>query len=247
MQTSRSGLSVLQSFDFSYPPVGVKFCQHLPGDMEQLPKSMALCEMVREAQGSGQAFYITSENEDCSGRYVLGMAAPPAAAAGGQVGIKFGIFNEPRANSRLLLGAPNMAPGTVNYVAFSPIETLGFDPDLLVITATPGEAEVLLRAMSYSTGERWFSQTSLVGACAWLFVYPYQSGKVNYIPTGMTFGMKGRKVYPEGYIILSIPYNWIPVIVQNLERMEWVLPAYRGSREDFLKLHDRIMGELFGH
>ena len=56
----------------------------------------------------------------------------------------------------------------------------------------------------------------MVGACAWVFTYPYQSGNVNFAPTGMTFGMKARNVYPEGFILISIPYNWIPVITKSL-------------------------------
>jgi hypothetical protein len=60
----------------------------------------------------------------------------------------------------------------------------------------------------------------------------------------MTFGMKARKVYPEGLVLISIPYNWIQTITGSLKQMEWILPAFTGSREEFLLRHDRVMGEL---
>jgi uncharacterized protein (DUF169 family) len=103
----------------------------------------------------------------------------------------------------------------------------------------------LLRATSYSTGELWSSKATSGGACAYLFVYPYLSGKVNYITTGLTLGLKGRRVYPEGLLLFSIPYDRIPVITQNLEKMEWVLPAYTDdTREKFLARRKRIFEEL---
>ena len=108
MEQMASDFSVLDEFGFEYPPVGIKYSMQCPEGIPALKNTMALCEMVKEAQRSNEAFYITAENEDCSGKYVLGMAQPPAAAAGGQIGIKFGIFNEPRANSRLLDGAPEI-------------------------------------------------------------------------------------------------------------------------------------------
>lgn len=246
MEITDINWQVFDAFHFSYPPTGIKFLMQPPSGLDQMQKSMALCEMVRESQNNHSSFFITVENEDCSGKFVLGMATPPPSAAGGQVGIRFGIFNDARANSRLLSGAPSIPAGTVNCVTFAPYDNLSFDPDLLIIVATPVQAEIILRSMSYSTGERWNSQVSMVGACAWLFVYPYQSGKVNYIPTGITFGMKARKVYPEGFIVLSIPYNWIPVIVKNMQQMEWDLPAYKGTRNDFIRLHDAVMTEIHG-
>ena len=78
-----------------------------------------------------------------------------------------------------------------------------------------------------------------------MIAYPYLSGKVNYLTTGLTLGLKGRRVYPEGLLLFSIPYDQIPVITQNLERMEWVLPAYTDStREEFLERRRRIFDEL---
>jgi hypothetical protein len=71
------------------------------------------------------------------------------------------------------------------------------------------------------------------------------SGKVNYITTGLTLGLKGRRVYPEGLLLFSIPYDRIPMITQNLEKMEWLLPAYTDdTREKFLARRKRIFDEL---
>jgi uncharacterized protein (DUF169 family) len=129
--------------------------------------------------------------------------------------------------------------GTVNFVTFSRADRLTFDPDLLIITANVSQAELILRAMSYSTGEPWVSKHSFVLGCAWLFVYPYISGKVNYVVSGMTFGSKVVKEPPEGQIIISIPHDWIPVITRNLRQMTWALPSYEGKEKHF-KIFEEI-------
>lgn len=245
MSTGQTDYSIYKKFNFKYPPVGIKFMTYQPEGLEKLDKTMALCEMVNEAQQRDKPFYIAPDNEDCAGKGTLGMADPSPIGESGQVGIKWNLFEDARANAKLNQMAPSMPRGTVNFVAFATLDKLTFAPDLMAILATPSQAEVIMRAMTYASGELWESKIAMVGACAWVFTYPYQSGKVNFVPTGMTFGMKARKVYPEGYILISIPYNWIPVITRSLEQMEWELPVFKETREQFMAQHEKIMGELF--
>jgi uncharacterized protein (DUF169 family) len=244
MRPLQTDLSIFKKFDFEKAPLGVKFQLFKPEGIEQLDKKLGFCEMIGEAQQRGKPFYFTKENEDCFGTVPLGMEPMPPWGEGGYLGEKFEIFQEPRANSRIYLYLPRFPLGTVNYVAFSPLDKLTFEPDLLVLTATPSQAEIVMRAMAYSTGEIWESKKTGVLGCAWIFVYPHQSGKVNYMPTGMTFGTKAHQAFEEGWILISIPYNWIPIITQNLKEMKWVLPSYTDGREKFLKRKDGYIAEL---
>jgi len=235
MSSIQRDLSIFSKFNFEHPPVGVKFLLNKPEGMDQLDRSLPFCEMIKEAQQRGTPFYFSKENEDCFGTKVLGMEDMPPFAESGQLGPKFEIFQEPRANSKLYQYLPKFPKGTVNYVALSPLDKLTFEPDLLILTTTPSQAEIVLRAMSYSTGEIWESKATGVLGCAWLYIYPYQSGKVNYTVTGLTFGMKAKQIFEEGWMLISIPYNWIPTITQNLQEMKWVLPSYTDGREQFIK------------
>lgn len=245
MRPLQTDLSIYNQFNFERPPVGVKYLFNKPEGIEPLGKSLALCEMLKEAHQRGAPFYFTKENENCFGKRFLGMMGEsPPLADGGELGLKLEIFQEARANSRLRRFIYNLENGAVNYVVFSPLDKLTFEPDLLVLTATPGQAEIVLRAMTYSTGEMYESKATTIGGCSWLYVYPYLSGKVNYTVTGLAFGMKGRQVFPEGWLLISIPYHWIPTITQNLKEMKWVLPAYTLGREKFMQYEQRILREL---
>ena len=245
MRPLQTDLSVFEKFDFEKPPVGVKYLFHKPEGIEQLDKSLALCEMIKEAQQRGAPFYFTKENESCFGKGFLGMRdESPEISDGGLLGIKFEIFQEAHANRRLRQAIYSLEKGAVNYVALSPLDKLTFEPDLLILTANPSQAEIVLRAMTYSTGEMYESKATFVGGCSWVFVYPYLSGKVNYMVTGLAYGMKGRRVFPEGWFLISIPYNWIPTIAQNLKEMKWVLPAYTLSAEEFALYEKKILSDL---
>jgi len=243
MQPLKQDLSVYNGFDFDKPPVAVKFLLTKPDDVEQIDKSLPFCEMIKEAQQRGTPFYFAKENEDCVGKVVLGMEEMEPFVEGGQIGPKFGIYQEPRANNRIYQYIPKFRQGLVNYVAFSVLDALTFEPDLLILYATPSQAEIVLRAMSYSTGEMWDPKATPVLGCSWLFIHPFQSGKVNYTITGLAFGMKAKQVYPEGQILISIPYQWIPTITHNLNEMEWVLPSYTDGKEKFLEREKRVFEE----
>lgn len=236
-------LSVFEGIGFERPPVGVKFFFTKPEGIGRLDKRLGLCEVLKEAQERADPFYIDRDNEDCVGKVALGMVDVLPVLEAGQLGPELGIYEQPRANMRIYQHFPKFPKGTVNYVAFARLDCLDFDPDLLVLYATPRQAGLVLRAMSYSTGEIWEPKSMPVVACGWLYVYPFMSGKVNYLVTGMSYGMIARHVFPEGKVLVSIPWNWIPTIVDNLRRMEWELPTY--DREVYFQ-EMRRLAEKFG-
>jgi len=244
MRPLQTDLSIYNKFNFEKPPVGVKFTLSRPEGIEQIDKSLAFCEMIKEAQQRQTPFYFTEENEACLGTIPLGMEDIPTWVESGQIGPRLEIFKEPRANSRFYQYLPKFPRGTVNYVALSTLDKLNFEPDLLILMTNISQAEIVLRAMSYSTGEIRETKTTGVLGCAWLYVYPYLSNKVNYTVTGLAFGMKSKEAFPEGWMLISIPYNWIPIITQSLQEIKWVLPSYTDGREKFLERERRVRDEL---
>jgi uncharacterized protein (DUF169 family) len=215
--------------------VGVKFLAKRPENMERLNENMAFCEMLKRAQ-EGNAFYADQENHTCeAGPYVLGQADAPEPYVSGEFGAGLRIFEGPRSASRLYQYIPRIGKDVANYIAFSPLSKLPFEPDVLIILAKTSQTEILLRAMSYRTGEMWSSKCSAAIGCAWIYVYPYLTGELNYTMTGLGHGMKRRKLFPEGHQLVSIPYNLLPSMLQTLQDMPWVLPAYEPDGLEFVR------------
>ncbi len=235
MTLTKNDLAILDKFEFDVQPVGVKFLAKRPDRVERLKEHMALCEMLKRAQ-EGNAFFVDKENHTCeAGLYVLGQADTPEAYTSGEFGAGLKIFEEPRSASRLYHYIPRIGRGVVNYVAFSPFKKLSFDPDVLVILAKTSQTEILLRAMSYRTGKMWLSKYSPAIGCAWIYVYPYVTGELNYSITGLGHGMRRRKLFPEGHQLVSIPFDLLPSMLQALRDMPWVLPAYEPDGPEFVR------------
>jgi uncharacterized protein (DUF169 family) len=246
MKPLRTDLSVFEKFDFAKPPLGIKFLFFKPEGMDPLPsaKGLSLCEMLSEAHRASAPFYFDRNcQETCVGKILLGMQDMESFAETGQIGEKLQIFQEARANYAFYQHVPTFAKDIVHYVAFSPLATLKFEPDLLILTANHDQAEIVMRSMTYSTGELYTSRTTPVMGCAWLYIYPFQSGKVNFLVPDMVHGLKGREVFPQGSIVISVPYPWIPVMAQNLREMTWHLPSHR-SKAQYLDEFGAILGEL---
>ena len=240
---SKLDYSIFQNFDFERPPIGVKFLLNKPKGIRRLDKNLAICEMLGEAQKS-PPFYADRENFTCMETVILGMEEPDPIFVSGQVGAKDGIYKEARANRRIYNYIPKMAKGTVRYVAFSPLDKLTFEPDILIITARVDQAEILLRAYCYTSGKMITTKSTPVLICAWLYVYPFVSGELNYTVSGLGFGMKARQVLPEGLILLSFPYDSLPMLIENLKDMEWVPPLHRLSEEEKKQQFLRTVDEL---
>lgn len=214
--------SILDKFDFEYAPVGVKFLLNRPKGIEQTDKQMPICRMFREAQES-QPFYAAQDNFSCVDTLVLGLIEPEPIYEAGMIGAKERIYQEARANSRIYNYIQKIPRNTIRYVAFSSLDKLSFDPDLLILTAKPSQAEIVLRAISYSIGKPITSKCTPVLMCAWLFAYPYLSGELNYTVTGIGYGMRMQKILPEGLFLISVPFDLIPMLLENLQEMDWVL------------------------
>ncbi len=246
MRPLQTDLKSFAKFEFKRPPVGIKFQFFQPEGIEPLAedKELSLCEILREAQENTDPFYLGKDHrETCVGKFLLGMQDMAPFAESGQIGEKLHIFQEARANYAFYKHVPRFDRNIVNYVVFSPLDRITFEPDLLILTADPGQTEIVMRSMTYSTGELYNSRTTPVMGCAWLFVYPFQSGCVNYLLPEMIHGMKGRELFPSGSVLISIPYKWIPTMTHNLAEMPWHLPSHN-SRKEYLAEFSAVLSDL---
>jgi uncharacterized protein (DUF169 family) len=222
--TSKIGLEAL--------PVGVTFSVAPPEDVPRLDGTMRLCEMLRHAQ-QGNAFYAAAENHICGAAlYALGKDLPKVYTSG-VYGTGLEVFDSPRSGSRLYDHIPRLQERRgIEYVTLAPLDKLTGEPDLLIIAAREEQSEIILRAMSYSTGKMWTSKSTGVIGCSWLFVYPYLSGELNYTPI-LSMGMRALKVFPSGTHLLSIPFDLYGVVLDSLNRMPITLTALGPGGDEF--------------
>ena len=246
MDEIRNNYSALKKIGFSLPPIGVKYSFFRPEGIPPLEKEarFSLCEMLKMAQTENRSFYLSkAHTETCVGKILLGMEDMAPFAESGQIGPRLGIFEEARCNQHFYQFVPKLEKGIANYVMFSPVDELTFEPDVLVISANPEQAEIVMRAMTYSTGEMYKSVCTPVMGCAWLLIYPYKTAEVNFIVPALVHGPHGRQLYPADTLLIGIPYKWIPVILANLERMKLQLEGHK-SKANYYAEFENIISDL---
>jgi uncharacterized protein (DUF169 family) len=238
--------SILDKFEFKYAPVGFKYF-NVESDvetlgLEKLDKRIAWCQMLLEAQ-TGKAFYAEADNQFCEpGIFLTGHGKIDPIAAGGRIGPPFEIFPDERANRRVYNQITCLAVGSVHSTGFASLDKMTFDPDVLILTCdNMNQAERVLRATQYDTGDLIESRMTYVMACNWMFNYPYVSGKINTVTTGISYGMKMYKLYPAGMQIVSIPWHHIDRVLTNMKKMPWTVPGHTDKKEEFYKIaHARL-------
>jgi uncharacterized protein (DUF169 family) len=237
---------ILKKFQFKYPPLGFKFFNaesDLEGlGLEKLDKRIAWCQMLLEAQ-SGKSFYATAENQFCEpGIFLTGHGELPSIASGGRIGPAFEIYSDERTNRRVYNHIYRLEPGSIFCTAFAPIDQLTFDLDLLILTCDQmDQTERVLRAVQYDTGDPIVSKMTYVMGCNWMFNYPFVTGNINYLTTGICYGMKMYKLYPPGMQIVSIPRHHIDRVMRNMNEMVWTIPGHTDQKEEFYKIaHARL-------
>jgi uncharacterized protein (DUF169 family) len=235
--------SILDKLNFERKPVGVKFLSVRPKGVARIDKRLSFCEMFKEAQTS-RPFYVQREDLYCVEPIILGMEDADPMLVGGLVGEADDLFEEARANRKVYQYLPKMLKGSVNYVVFSSVDQLTFDPDVVVITANAGQTYHVLRALNYSSGEMWSARGTSIAACAWMYIYPVISGEMNLTITGISLGMRALKVLPEGLVIISIPWTKLDETLKNLRNMSWKLLSDDINGEEHKKRVDKLFNDL---
>ena len=245
MAAGRLDFSLFDKFNFEYKPVGIKFSLKKPVDIDLLQKELALCEMFKEAQTS-PPFYATKETTQC-GEHVVGYEEFPTLMYSGQLGPHFSMFKNALANRKVYDYIRLLPKDSAKYIIHASYDKVTFDPDLMIFTANTRQAEILLRASSFASGDMWSMKGSTCLACAWLYSYPYMAGEINFSISGLGFSMKARDVLPEGLILISVPANLLPILIDNLKEMEWEPEWFKLGREGFIqavkKLDESIIAD----
>ncbi len=238
--------SAFKKLELQDEPIGVKFSFFRPENVEPLEQdaAMSLCEMLRMSQRENRAFYFSKDNkETCVGKILLGMEDMAPFAESGNIGQRLGVFNDARCNQHFYQFVPKLDRNVTNYVSFSPISKMTYEPDVLVVAAPPEKAEMVMRAMTYTTGEHYKSECTPVMGCAWLLLKPYKTQEVNFIVPALVHGPHGRELYPSDTLLIGIPYRWIPAIIKGLSEMPLHLEGHE-SREKYYAEFEGILKDL---
>jgi len=223
---SKEDLALLDKLNFPQKPVAVALVLEPPPGVERIDEKIRICDMVLRAR-QRDPFYAGSEDHNCeAGWSVLGYGDPPQPFTSGMFSAALKCFKTPRAGSRPYQLNPKLKKGEINYLAFSTLDKLTFEPDLLLL-CTDGKSTLLtLRALVYSTGKVLESRVTLTMECAWYIAYPYITGEANHFVGSVGYATHRNAVWASGQVAVCIPRDLIPLVMDNLRELPWDPPFY---------------------
>ena len=234
--------SIFDKFNFERKSIGVKYSLIKPEGIPRIDKPMAICEMFGAAQEM-DPFYAIPEDIMC-GVQVLGLDEYPPKMYSGQLGPMFSMFKTPGANRRIYDYVPHLAKDSVYYFTHATYDKMNYDPDLMIFTTSVAQAEIILRASSFSDGKMWNFKGTTCLACAWIYAHPYLTGQLNFTVSGLGYSMKARNALPEGLMVITVPFDQIAILLDNLREMEWDPDWFHMGREGFQETVRKREAEL---
>ena len=70
------------------------------------------------------------------------------------------------------------------------------------------------------------------------------SGEMNFTITGLGLGMQAVGALPEGLILISVPWNRLPTMTENLQEMTWGRTSPPPGGDEHRKRVKKLMEEL---
>lgn len=225
MYFSEEDLAKFEELNFPQKPVAVGLSIKKPEGVERLDEKIRLCDMVSLARVR-DPFYTESEHHTCeAGWSVLGYGDPPQQFKSGTFACELTGFKTARAGSRPYHHNPKLIKKQINYVAFSTLDKLTFEPDLLLLCTDEMSTLRVLRALVWSTGKTLESRVTLTMECSWYIAYPYISGEVNHFPGSVGYATHRAKTWEPGETAVCIPYEKVQMLMENLRDIPRWEPA----------------------
>ncbi|MFZ0442968.1 MAG: DUF169 domain-containing protein [Methanobacterium sp.] len=201
-------------------PVAIKLVlkeEDIPEGIPKIEENMRHCEMVQRA-AQGETFYATAEQQACKGGAgAIGLMEPPEKVKSGEMYYSLGRFSSLGSAKRTIDAIPKIEP-IMKAIAYAPLETTSYDPDVVVIICNPKQAMQLAQAMVYTLGGRFEADfAGIQSICADAVAGPYTTKRPN-ITLGCSGSRKFANIKPDE-VIVGINGENIGCVVNALEAL----------------------------
>jgi uncharacterized protein (DUF169 family) len=210
-------------------PVAFRFAtkkEEIPAGMEKLDKTIRHCSMIGLARKEGKIFYSTAENHECNGgAWSLGLKEITETLKNGDFYYKLGKFESSAACKRTIDRVAHLETGFTYATLYAPLEKTPFDPQVVLIVASPWAMLKLAQSTLFRVGGRINAEfAGIQSVCADACAQTYLTGKVNF-----SLGCDGSRKFSgieDGELVMGIPAEILPEIVEALK----IVAAAPGSK-----------------
>ena len=210
-------------------PVAFRFApkkEDIPAGMQEFDKTIRHCSMVGLARKEGRIFYSTANKHECNGgAWALGLRELTESLKTGDFYFKLGKFESSAACKRTIDRVPHLQALETFATMYAPLEKTPFDPQVILIVASPWAMLKLAQSVLFRLGGRINAQfAGIQSVCSDSCAQTYLNGQVNF-----SLGCDGSRKFSgieDGEMVIGIPAELIPEIVESLK----VVAAAPGSK-----------------
>jgi len=219
MSYENEGKELKELLGLKGSPVAVKLAKtpvDVPAGYAKMAEKTRHCQFVQNARLKGEKGYATADEHMCKGGAgVMGLEPLPDVVATGSQYHKLGNFKTAEGALETVNAMPKSAEKFYASV-YAPLETAGFEPDVVVVVANPKQALRISQAYLHATGGRIAADYSgIQSLCADAVVAVKERGVLN-----MTLGCNGSRKnsgIADDEVILGVPPKSLPAIVEALK------------------------------
>ena len=205
-------------------PVAVAIGSEPPHGLGHLRTKATACMMVQIARRGG-VFYSSGNGILCGGRANLGIGESPIRHLDDFLVRREKLFSSKTAARKLLDSAKERAPELGKYLAFSPLETASFTPDVVVFVGIPAQISRIIFLNAFETGE--IDAVHGEPLCSGAIATPITTGKIGVSFLDVACRLFGK--YRPEEMVIGVPYQRLLHIVNNID-----LSSAGTARQDFL-------------
>jgi uncharacterized protein (DUF169 family) len=210
-------------------PVAFRFAtkkEEIPAGMQQIDKTIRHCSMISLARKEGRVLYAVAGNHECNGgAWALGLREITESLKKGDFYYKLGKFESSAACKRTIDRIPHLGTGETYATLYAPLEETPFDPQVVLIIASPWVMLKLAQCSLFRLGGRIDAGFSgIQSVCSDACAQTYLTGRVNF-----SLGCDGSRKYSgieDGEMVIGIPAELLPEIIEALR----VIAAAPGSK-----------------
>ena len=210
-------------------PVAFRFAtkkEDIPAGMRELDKTIRHCSMIGLARKEGRIFFSTAGKHECSGgAWALGLREITESLRTGDFYFKLGKFESSAACKRTIDRVPHLQTLETYATLYAPLEKTPFDPQVVLIIATPWTMLKLAQSVLFRVGGRINAEfAGIQSVCADTCAQTYLNGQVNF-----SLGCDGSRKFSgieDGEMAIGIPAELLPEITESLQ----VVAAAPGSK-----------------
>jgi uncharacterized protein (DUF169 family) len=210
-------------------PVAFRFAtkrEDIPAGMQELDKTIRHCSMIGLARKEGRIFYSTAGKHECNGgAWALGLREITESLKNGDFYYKLGKFESSAACKRTIDRVPHLQTLETFATMYAPLEKTPFDPQVILIVASPWAMLKLAQSVLFRLGGRINAQfAGIQSVCSDTCAQTYLNGQVNF-----SLGCDGSRKFSgieDGEMVIGIPAELLPEISEALK----VVAAAPGSK-----------------